>query len=233
MSDSSGRWLARQKRDPYVRDARSNGYRSRAAYKLEELDRRCGLLRHGMRVLDLGAAPGSWAQYAASRIGPKGVLVACDLLEIAPLEGVHVIQGDATDEAVQKRIREVVGAKLLDLVICDLAPNLSGIRVRDQAEAMGLLEIALELADSMLRQGASAGRSDGQTRGDPGGCFVAKLFQGAGSDVWLADVRRRFATVRVVKPKASRDESREVYVVAQGMLRSAPIEFDGLGEMDG
>ena len=160
MSDSSGRWLARQKRDPYVRDARSSGYRSRAAYKLEELDRRCGLLRHGMRVLDLGAAPGSWAQYAASRIGPNGVLVACDLLEIAPLEGVHVIQGDATDEAVQERIREVVGAKLLDLVICDMAPNLSGIRVRDQAEAMGLVEIALELAVSMLRQGASAGRSD-------------------------------------------------------------------------
>ena len=236
MSDSSGRWLARQKRDPFVREARSSGYRSRAAFKLEELDRRCGLLRSGMRVLDLGAAPGSWAQYAASRVGPKGVVVACDLLEIAPLEGVHIVQGDACDEAIQQRIRESVGSKALDLVICDMAPNLSGIRVRDQAEAMELLEIALELARSMLRQGMSVGKAGGQQgrapQGNAGGAFVAKLFQGAGSDQWLADLRKHFGTVRIVKPKASREESREVYVVAQGLRRQSPVAMDESDDLD-
>ncbi len=236
MSDSSGRWLARQKRDPFVREARTSGYRSRAAFKLEELDRRCGLLRSGMRVLDLGAAPGSWAQYAANRVGPKGVVVACDLLEIAPLNAVYVIQGDARDDAIQNRIRDAVGSNALDLVICDMAPNLSGIRVRDQAEAMELLEIALELAQSMLRQGAFDGKSVGQQgrapSGNAGGGFVAKLFQGAGSDAWLADVRKLFATVRIVKPKASREESREVYVVAQGLKRLSPVEMDGSDELD-
>ncbi len=232
MSDSSGRWLARQKRDPFVREARSSGYRSRAAFKLEELDRRCGLLRSGMRLLDLGAAPGSWAQYAASRVGPKGVVVACDLLEIAPLDAVHIIQGDARDDAIQDRIRAAVGAKALDLVICDMAPNLSGIRVRDQAEAMALLEVALELAQSMLRQGTPGGKAAGQQGRSPGGSLVAKLFQGSGSDEWLADVRKLFATVRIVKPRASREESREVYVVAQGLKRQSPVELDGSDELD-
>ena len=206
MSDSSERWLARQRRDPFVREARESGYRSRAAFKLEELDRRCGLFRQGQRVLDLGAAPGSWSQYAVTRVGRHGVVVACDLLEIAPLEQVHIIQGDARDEDVQQCIRDTVSGAALDLVICDMAPNLSGVRVRDQAEAMELVEVALELAGVLLRADP-AGKS--------GGGLVVKLFQGEGSDSWLADVRRRFGAVRVVKPKASREASREVYVVAQ------------------
>lgn len=206
MSDSSERWLARQRRDPYVREARDTGYRSRAAFKLEEIDRRCSLFRNGQRVLDLGAAPGSWAQYAVTRIGRNGVVVACDLLEIAPLERVHIIQGDARDEAVQQRIRDAVSGAALDLVICDMAPNLSGVRVRDQAEAMELVDVALELSGALLRADPS---------GTSGGAMVVKLFQGEGSEAWLATVRKCFGTVRVLKPKASRDESREVYVVAQ------------------
>ena len=201
MSDSSGRWLARQRRDPFVKDARADGFRSRAAFKLVELDQRCRLFKPRAVVLDLGAAPGSWSQVAQDRVGPAGLVIACDLLEIAPLPGVIVIVGDARDDAVQQRIVAACTGRAIDLVISDMAPKLSGIRSRDQAEAIELADTALTIAAQLLRSG---------------GQCVVKLFQGDGSQDWVAAARQSFATVRVVKPKASRDESREVYVVAGG-----------------
>lgn len=217
MSSSSDRWLQRQRKDRFVREARADGYRSRAAYKLEELDERFRLLRPGSRVLDLGAAPGSWAQYAATRVGERGVVVACDLLPIAPIPGVVVIAGDARESSVQTQIREAAGNRRLDLVICDMAPNLSGIRIRDQAEAIELLETALGLVDELLRAAPGAA----------GGGFVAKLFQGDGSDAWLREVRERFGQVRTAKPAASREQSREIYVVAQGYHGAPAHPADG------
>ena len=204
MSDSSGRWLARQKRDPFVRDARADGFRSRAAFKLAELDLRFRLFKPRGVVLDLGAAPGSWAQVAQARVGPAGLVIACDLVDIAPLPGVSIIIGDAREDAVQQRIVAACAGRAIDLVISDMAPKLSGVRARDQAEAIDLADTALAIAADLLR-------TDGQC--------VVKLFQGDGSQAWIAAARARFATVRIVKPKASRDESREVYVVATGHAR--------------
>lgn len=207
MSGSSGRWLSRQKRDPFVREARADGYRSRAAFKLIELDQRFRLFKPRAVVLDLGAAPGSWSQVAQQRVGPTGVVIACDLLEIPSLCGngqlpdVNIMTGDVRDLEVQERIVAACGARALDLVISDMAPNLSGVRARDQAEAIGLADTTLEICAALLRK-------DGQ--------LVVKLFQGEGSQAWITEARQRFAAVRIVKPKASRDESREVYVVASG-----------------
>lgn len=212
MSDSSGRWLSRQKRDPFVRNARAEGYRSRAAFKLAELDQRFRLFKPRAVVLDLGAAPGSWSQVARERVGPTGCVVACDLLDISALPGVTVITGDVGEDAVQTRILAACGGRPIDLVISDMAPRLSGVRVRDQAQAMELAETAWSIAQDLLRSGGS---------------LVVKMFQGEGEQVWTEGLRAEFASVRIVKPKASRDESREVYLVAMGRVMKQRTAHDG------
>lgn len=195
---SSGRWLSRQAADPYVRQARSQGYRGRAAYKLIELDRRDRFLRRGLKVVDLGAAPGAWSQVAAGRVGPEGRVVALDLLPMEPIEGVAVLQGDFHQPEVLRRLEDAVGDRV-DLVLSDMAPNMSGIAASDQARSMELAELALDFALERL---------------NPGGVFVVKLFQGEGFDAFVRRVRGEMTRIRLRKPDASRKESREIYLVA-------------------
>ncbi len=197
-SVASQRWLTRQLNDPYVTAAQKQGWRSRAAFKLIELDDRFHVIRPGMRVLDLGAAPGGWTQVALKR-GAASV-VGIDLLAIPPIPGAHLIQGDATDAALQARVIELLGGAP-DLVLSDMAPNTSGHASTDHIRIVALAEMALDLAFTLLT---------------PGGSFVAKLFQG-GADKYLLDpMKQRFETVRHAKPPASRKESSELYVVATG-----------------
>jgi len=197
----SGRsWRERQERDPYVQKARREGWRSRAVFKLEEIDQKERLLRPGMTCVDLGAAPGGWSQYVTSKLNGNARIVAIDLLPMDALPNTDFIQGDFMDDAVLEQLRELVGEQKVDLVMSDLAPNISGNRAIDQPRAMYLAELALDFAREVLAK-----------RGD----FVIKLFQGAGIDPFLADVRKSFGTVKVKKPKASRAGSREVYLVAR------------------
>ncbi len=198
-SKSSKRWLQEHFADPHVRQAQTLGYRSRAVFKLRALDERYALLRPGMTVLDLGAAPGGWSEYAAERVGAQGRVVASDILAFAPIDGVEQVIGDFTEAAVAQRITAALGAAGADLVICDMAPNMSGLRAVDQPRAMYLAELALELAGQVL---------EGQ------GCFVCKVFQGAGFDAFANELRARFGRVAIRKPPASRDRSREVYALA-------------------
>lgn len=195
---SSRRWLSRQANDPYVKQARSQGYRARAAFKLLELDERERLLRPGQRVVDLGAAPGSWSQVAQQRVGPQGRVVALDILPMEPLPGVDFIEGDFREADVLQQLETLVGGRV-DLVMSDMAPNISGIAASDQARSMDLAELALEFAVEWL---------------EPEGRFVVKLFQGEGFDDYVREARRTFKAVRLRKPAASRKESREVYMVA-------------------
>jgi 23S rRNA (uridine2552-2'-O)-methyltransferase len=185
--------------DSYVQKAQAEGMRSRAAYKLIELDERSGLLKRGMVVVDLGAAPGGWSQVARDRVGPGGRVVATDILPMDELAGVEFIQGDFREEAVLQTLLDRLGGRVADLVISDMAPNISGVDAVDQPRAMVLAELALDMAGRVLK---------------PGGTFVMKLFQGEGSDAFIMDVRKRFTKVSVRKPKASRPRSREVYIVA-------------------
>ncbi len=198
-------WLRRQRQDPYVAQARQRGYRSRAVFKLEQLDRRHRLLGPGMCVVDLGAAPGGWSQYAAGRVGPSGRVVACDLLAMEPIAGVAFIQGDLHDEAVLQALTETLAGRRADLVICDMAPNMSGVRSIDQPRALALAELALELSETLLR-------ADGG--------FLVKLFQGEGFEDYVRACRGRFTKVTLEKPKASRERNREVYLL--GAHVSAP-----------
>lgn len=200
-SKSSRRWLDRHVNDTYVQRAQAEGWRSRAAFKLLELDERDRFLRPGCRVVDLGAAPGGWSQVAAARVGPTGRVIALDLLPMEPIPGVTFVLGDFRADTVLDALRAEVGARAIDVVISDLAPNVSGVAVVDQPRAMDLAELAVEFAGECLVEG---------------GTLVAKLFQGTGFDELVAAVRRRFKRVAVRKPKASRPESREVYLVAQG-----------------
>lgn len=195
---SSSRWLSRQANDPYVKQARSQGYRARAAFKLLELDERERLLRPGQRVVDLGAAPGSWSQVAQQRVGPQGRVVALDILPMEPLPGVDFIEGDFREAEVLRQLETLVGGQV-DLVMSDMAPNISGIAASDQARSMDLAELALEFAVEWLQ---------------PDGRFVVKLFQGEGFDDYIREARQTFKAVRLRKPAASRKESREVYMVA-------------------
>lgn len=195
---SSNRWLSRQASDPYVKQARSRGYRSRAAFKLIELDERDRFFRSGQKVVDLGAAPGSWAQVAIERVGPNGRVVALDILPMAPLDGVEFVQGDFREPGPLEQLEALVGEKV-DLVLSDMAPNISGIAASDQARSMDLAELALEFARAWLK---------------PGGGFVVKLFQGEGFDAFVREARQTFKHVRLRKPAASRKQSREIYLVA-------------------
>jgi len=195
----SRRWVAEHAADPYVRRARETGERSRAVFKLEALDRREGLLQPGMRVVDLGAAPGGWSAYAARRVGPRGRVVAVDRLPMEPVPGVVFVQGDFAEADTLERVLAALQGEPVDLVLSDMAPNLSGVASVDQPRAMALAELALELAEQVLR---------------PGGGLVVKVFHGEGLDAFVARVRQRFARVRLRKPPASRARSREAYLVA-------------------
>jgi 23S rRNA (uridine2552-2'-O)-methyltransferase len=199
-SKSSREWLRRQARDPYVKKARAEGARSRARFKLEQLDARDRLLRPGMIVVDLGAAPGGWSEYAARRVAPGGRVVAADLLPMAPVPGVDFVRGDFADPGVLDLIKERLGSTA-DLVISDMAPNISGVAATDQARGIALAERAFDFAVDVLR---------------PGGTFLVKAFQGEGFDALVRHLRERFAKVAIRKPGASRAESREVYLLARG-----------------
>lgn len=185
--------------DHWARRARAEGWRSRAAYKLAELDRRGQLLGRGSRVVDLGAAPGGWSQYAARKVAPDGMVVAVDIEPMKPLEGVFVVRGDIRREAVLGKVREALQGPV-DTVISDLAPRLSGNRDYDQAHSMELAGMALKAAFGLLR---------------PGGAFVVKLFQGAGFEEFVAEARQRLDGVRLRVPAASRRASRETYMVGR------------------
>ena len=199
-SKSSGSWLRRHVTDPFVKQAQIDGYRSRSAYKLIELDERDRLMRPGMKVLDLGSAPGGWSQVAAKAVGAKGRVLATDILPMDPIRNVDFIQGDFTSDTVVEQIKTWLGDGKFDLIISDIAPNLSGIDSADQARSIYFLELAFDTVRLMLKPGAN---------------FVAKMFQGQGSDEYVKELRKHFGKISIRKPKASRPESREVYIVAK------------------
>jgi 23S rRNA (uridine2552-2'-O)-methyltransferase len=199
-SKSSARWLAEHADDEYVKRARKEGWRSRAVYKLDEIQRTEHLLRPGIRCVDLGAAPGGWSQYAAKALKGCGRLVATDILAMDAIPGVEFIQGDFRDEAVLKQLLLALGADKVELVLSDMAPNMAGIDAVDQARAMHLAELALEFCERVLA---------------PGGDLLMKLFQGAGFEQVLRAARSRFHVVKMKKPKASRSRSAEIYLLAR------------------
>ena len=198
---SSRRWLREHREDEFVEKSKHAGYRSRAVYKLMEIDRRDGLFKRGMLVVDLGAAPGSWSQYAAERVRPDGRIVALDILPMEPLSGVEFIQGDFRDVGTLQTLEQALSGHDVGLIMSDMAPNLSGVNAVDQPRAMLLTELALDLAERILA---------------PGGTLLTKTFQGEGFDALGGAIRAKFRTVHVRKPQASRAHSREVYVLAKG-----------------
>lgn len=200
-SKSSKAWLKEHFSDPYWQQAQKDGYRSRATYKLKELDEKERLLKPGMVVADLGAAPGGWSQWALQRIGKKGMVIGLDLLPIVPLEGGTFLQGDFRDESVMQELLSVLEGREVDIILSDMAPNTAGIPAVDVPRSIYLSELAIELAHQVLK---------------PGGDLLIKVFQGAGIDEFLKDVRKVFTKVQLKKPKASRDRSIEVYVLARG-----------------
>jgi 23S rRNA (uridine2552-2'-O)-methyltransferase len=199
-SKSSQAWLKRHVSDPFVHRAKAQGYRSRSAFKLIEILKRDRLARSGDDIVDLGAAPGGWAQVLAERVGPSGRVVAVDLLEMAPIPGVTVVRGDLGDVAVIERVEAAQDGRKLDLVVSDMAPNLSGVSVTDQARSIRLCELALEFARSHLK---------------PQGAFLVKVFQGAGYPEFLAAMRGVFTEVASRKPGASRSGSSEMYLLGK------------------
>lgn len=200
-SKSSRRWLDRHLSDPYVKRSQREGYRSRAAYKLLDIQEKDRILTPGTRVLDLGAAPGSWSQIASHLVGSGGCVIALDLLPIASINGVTILQGDFREAAVLAQLCEAIGEIPLDLVLSDMAPNITGTAVTDQSRIIYLLELTLELVRERLK---------------PGGALVVKAFQGEGFDAYLRELRHRFDRVASRKPPSSRPESREIYLVAKG-----------------
>jgi len=202
---SSRRWLERQARDPYVKDAKAKGLRSRAAFKLAQLDDRFRLLRKGARVVDLGAAPGGWSQVAAYRVGPAGRVVAVDLQPMDPIPGVVVLTLNGTTDSALDAVRAALGGPA-DVVLSDMAAPATGDRATDHLRIVALAEAALDIARRLLA---------------PGGAFVCKVLQGGATRDLLADVKRDFADVRHAKPPASRADSREVYLIAQGVRGGA------------
>ena len=198
-SKSSDGWLKEHFDDEYVARAQQEGYRSRATYKLLEINEKDKLLKKGMTVVDLGAAPGGWSQMVADIVGEEGMVVALDILPMDPLPGVEVLQGDFQEEEVFHRLLDTLGGRPVDLVMSDMAPNMSGMRSIDQPKAMYLCELTLDLARNVLK---------------PGGNMLLKLFQGEGSDEFVKECRKSFRKVVIRKPAASRARSREVYVLA-------------------
>lgn len=200
-SKSSNGWLRRHVNDPFVKQAQLDGYRSRSAYKLIELNEKDRLIKPGMRIMDLGSAPGGWSQVAGKLVGRKGRVLATDILPMDFIQNVDFIQGDFNDEATIEQLLGWLDGGRFDLIISDIAPNITGIDSADQASSMYFLELALDTVRKTLK---------------PGATFVAKMFQGAGSDEYLKDLRTSFEKVLIRKPAASRAQSREVYVVAKG-----------------
>ena len=200
-SKSSQRWLREHFSDPYVKKAQAEGLRSRAAYKLEELLERDRLLKPGMVVVDLGAAPGGWTQFVRQAMGDSGRVVAMDILDMPPLAGVDFLHGDFREDSVLSQLEAMLDGAPVDLVLSDMAPNKSGVDAVDQPRMMHLAELAMEFADSHLK---------------PGGAFLIKLFQGTGSDDYIRELRRRYDKVAIRKPDASRKRSPEVYALGQG-----------------
>jgi 23S rRNA (uridine2552-2'-O)-methyltransferase len=205
-SKSSGRWLQERARDPYVKRARKEGWRSRAAFKLEELQRVEKLIRPGMVIVDLGAAPGGWSQFAVRALHGRGEVFALDVLPMPHVPGVTFIQGDFTQDAVLESLMSALGERKVDLVMSDMAPNMSGIDAVDQPRSMYLAELALDFAGRVL---------------GPGGDLLVKVFQGAGFESLVREARRRFDKVRMRKPDASRARSSEVYLLARGAKQVA------------
>ncbi len=203
---SGGSWRDRQERDPYVKKARAEGWRSRAVYKLEQIDQKEHLLKPGMRIIDLGSAPGSWSQYVTEKMNARANIVAVDLLPMDALPNVDFIQGDFREDSTLEAINEALGGEKADLVMSDMAPNISGNRAVDQPRSMYLVELALDICGEVLK---------------PGGAFVTKLFQGEGADAFIALAKSQFDKTKVFKPKASRAGSREVYLVAKGFKPKA------------
>ena len=198
-SRSSGRWLKEHFTDPFVQRARTEGRRSRAVFKLEEIDRRERLLRRGAVCLDLGAAPGAWSEYARERVGREGRVVASDLLAMAAVAGVEFVQGDVREEEIFNRILSLLPPRGVDVLLSDMAPNLSGVDAIDQPRSLHLAELALDMAGRVLK---------------PGGHALIKLFQGAGFAELVQGARGRFGRVKLVKPGASRSRSPEIYLLA-------------------
>lgn len=200
-SKSSARWLDEHVNDPFVKQAQIDGYRSRASYKLLAINDKDRLIRPGMLVMDLGSAPGGWSQVASKLVSPGGRVIASDILPMDVLADVQFIQGDFTEQEVFERIMAAVDGAPVDVVISDMAPNLSGIAAADQAASIYLVELALDMACQVLK---------------PRGSFVAKVFQGEGYDAFVRQLKEHFTTVVVRKPEASRPRSREVYLVGKG-----------------
>lgn len=200
-SKSSHRWLREHFDDVYVKKAQAEGYRSRAVYKLLEIQEKDKILKPGMTVVDLGAAPGGWMQIAKKYIGRNGVIIGLDLLAIEPIEGTEFIQGDFTSEEVYQQLTDMLAGRQVDIVLSDMAPNMSGIRDADQVKSIYLVELALDFAKQHLATG---------------GTFLAKVFQGEGFEALLKDCKTHFKTVKMRKPDASRDRSSEMYLLAQG-----------------
>jgi 23S rRNA (uridine2552-2'-O)-methyltransferase len=202
---TSKAWMHEHVTDPYVKQAKREGYRSRAAYKLLEILERDKLVRTGMTVVDLGAAPGGWSQVLAPLVGEKGRLIALDILEMAPIRNVVFLQGDFTGDDATARLEAALEGRQVDLVVSDMAPNISGVGMVDQARSIHLAELALEFAAQRLK---------------PGGTLLVKVFQGSGLDEYRRQLGAAFQTVAVRKPKASRDRSSELFLLAKG--RKAP-----------
>lgn len=202
-SKSSDRWLREHFSDPFVQRAKSEGWRSRAVFKLEEIDQREKLLKPGSVVVDLGAAPGAWSQYTRRRLGKSGRVIATDILEMPPLEGVEFVQGDFREEAVFNQLLAQVPERGVDVVLSDMAPNLSGVDAIDAPRSLYLAELALDMAGRVLK---------------PGGGALIKVFQGAGFQEFVAASRQKFAKVKLQKPDASRSRSPELYLLAKGFL---------------
>ena len=202
-SKSSQRWLDEHASDVFVKKAAADGYRSRAVYKLIELDEKDQLVRPDSVILELGAAPGGWTQYLSRRAGANAVIIASDILPMDGLPGIEFIHGDFTEQSTADEIAAAMENRRADLVLSDMAPNISGVGVSDQARAMALVELALESAESFLNST---------------GAFAVKVFQGEGFDSYIKQVRNRFESVKVRKPAASRPRSREVYVVARNLI---------------
>lgn len=200
-SKSSGRWLKEHFDDVWVKKSQADGYRSRASYKLVELDQKDQLFRPGQLVVDLGAAPGGWSQVAMERVGDQGMVIASDILAMDPIAGVTFVQGDFTEQSVFDELMSTLDGRRADIVISDMAPNMSGMAAVDIPSAMGLVELALDMAGQVLK---------------PNGVFVAKVFQGEGFDQLLQDMRGSFKTVVSRKPDSSRARSREIYQVCKG-----------------
>lgn len=203
-SKTSKAWLREHVNDVYVKRAKQAGFRSRAAFKLLEIDQRDRLLAPGMTVVDLGAAPGSWAQVVSQKIAPGGMLIALDILEMAPLPGVTMVQGDFREEATLSALQEILQGRAVDLVISDMAPNFTGIDLMDQARSMHLCELTLDFALQCLK---------------PGGYFLVKLFQGPGFEDFLRAMRQHFGQVVTRKPQASRGRSNEIYLLGKGLRK--------------